>query len=94
MHTDDAGTLNRGTLKLEGTLARDAKTRGAELAFGGGLLPGLEMEVSLARSRDTSATPATTLQARGVGVKWVPWQNDTGWSLGARFDLGHTRVRD
>jgi len=94
MHTDDAGTLAQGALKLEGTLGRDAKTRSSELLFGMGLLPGLEMEVSLAHGRDTGQSPATTLQGRGWGVKWVPIQNDAGWSLGARADLGHTRVRD
>ncbi len=94
MHTDDAGTLAQGALKLEGTLGRDAKTRSSELLFGMGLLPGLEMEVSLAHGRDKGQSPATILQGRGWGVKWVPIQNDAGWSLGARADLGHTRVRD
>lgn len=94
MHADDAGTLAQGALKLEGTLGRDAQTRSSELLFGMGLLPGLEMEVSLARGRDKGQSPATTLQGRGWGVKWVPIQNDAGWSLGARADLGHTRVRD
>lgn len=94
MHTDDAGTLAHGKLKLEATLGRDAKIRGTELVFGMGLQPDLEMEVSLAHARDKGQSPATTLQGRGWGVKWVPIQNDAGWSLGARFDLGHTRVRD
>ena len=94
MRTDDAGTLAQGALKLEGTLGRDAKTRSTELLFGMGLLPTLEMEVSLAHGRDKGQSPASTLQGRGWGVKWVPVQSDLGWSLGARLDLGHTRVRD
>lgn len=94
MHTDDAGTLTQGAMKLEGVLGRDDKTRSAELLFGAGLAPHLEMEVSLAHARDTAMNPSTSLHGRGWGVKWVPIQNETGWSLGARFDLGHTRVRD
>jgi len=94
MRTDDAGTLAQGALKLEGVLGRDAKTHSTELLFGMGLLPQLEMEVSLAHARDKSLSPATTFQSRGWGLKWVPVQNDAGWSLGARLDLGHIRVRD
>ena len=52
------------------------------------------MEVSLARAKDTAMGASTTFHGHGWGVKWVPIQNETGWSLGARFDLGHTRVRD
>lgn len=94
MHTDDAGTLGQGTMKLETVIGREGKTRGGELLWGAGVLPNLEMEVSLARATDRSTAPSTTLQGRGLGLKWVPWQNETGWSLGARLDVGHTRVRD
>ncbi len=48
----------------------------------------------LAHAKYKAMSPSTTLQGRGWGVKWVPIQNEAGWSLGARFDLGHTRVRD
>ncbi|AOG22531.1 hypothetical protein [Acidovorax sp. RAC01] len=94
MHTDDAGTLTQGAMKLEGVFSRDDKVRGTDLIFGAGIAPQLEMEVSLARAKDTAMSPSTTFHGRGWGVKWVPIQNETGWSLGARFDLGHTRVRD
>jgi hypothetical protein len=59
MHTDDAGTLAHGKLKLEATLGRDAKIRGTELVFGMGLQPDLEMEVSLAHARDKGHPSST-----------------------------------
>ena len=59
MHTDDAGTLAQGTMKLEAVAFRDDKTRGVDLVVGAGVLPGLEMEVVLgranARAQKTSA---------------------------------------
>ena len=94
MHTDDAGALTQGAMKLEGVLGRDGKTRGAELLFGAGVAPQLEMEVSLARAKDTAMGASSTFHGRGWGMKWVPIQNEMGWSMGARFDMGHTRVRD
>lgn len=94
MHTDDAGTLTQGSMKLEGVFSRDDKARGAELIVGAGIAPQLEMEVSLAHAKDTAMNLSTTLRGLGWGVKWVPIQNETGWSVGARFDMGHTRVRD
>ena len=44
------------------------------------------------RSPPSAADPATKARSVGFGVKWVPYQNDTGWSLGARFDYGRTRT--
>lgn len=34
------------------------------------------------------------LRGYGFGAKWVPYQNETGWSLGARFRYDHTHIRD
>ena len=36
MHTDDAGTLGQGAMKLEAGIGRDGKTRGGRAAGGGG----------------------------------------------------------
>lgn len=94
MHTDDAGALEPGTYKVESVLRRDHRARGADLALGVGAAPGLELGVSLSRDRDTAATPATTSRGQGLSVKWVPLRDEAGWSLGARLDLGHARVRD
>ena len=51
---------------------------------------------SAARStiRDRSTNPATRLNATGFGIKWIPVQNETGWSFGFKFDIGRTRVGD
>lgn len=94
MRTDDAGTLAQGGMKLEAVASRDDKTRGVDLAVGAGVLPQLELEVVLGRARDTRFDPSTTYRGQGFGLKWVPLQNDTGWSAGARVDWGRTRVRE
>ncbi len=94
MQVDDAGTLDQGEMKLEAVWSKDARTRGGELLFGFSPLANLELEVALARARDGSASPATQLRGTGFGAKWVPYRNDIGWSLGARFDHGRTRVTD
>lgn len=94
MNTDDAGTLDKGGMKIEGIWSKDDQTRGGELLFGFSPVAHLELEVAAARADDDSANPATRLRGYGFGAKWVPFRNDTGWSLGARFDLGRTRVDD
>ena len=94
MHTDDAGTLAQGTMKLEAVAFRDDKTRGVDVVVGAGVLPGLEMEAVLGRAKDRQYAPATTYRGLGFGLKWVPLQSDTGWSAGGRLDWGRTRVRD
>ncbi|MBJ2165912.1 hypothetical protein IHV84_18475 [Acidovorax sp. IB03] len=78
MHTDDAGTLAQGTMKLEAVAFRDDKTRGVDLVVGAGVLPGLEMEAVLGRAKDRQYEPATTYRGLGFGLKWVPLQSDTG----------------
>jgi hypothetical protein len=37
-----------------------------------------------------SASPSEKMHGFGVGAKWVPYQNELGWSLGGRFDYGQT----
>ena len=39
MHTDDAGTLGQGAMKLEAGIGRDGKTRGASCWRGRGCCP-------------------------------------------------------
>ncbi|CAN7512211.1 hypothetical protein LJR118_003622 [Acidovorax sp. LjRoot118] len=94
MTTDDAGTLSKGAMKLESVISRDDKTTGVELIFGAGVAKDLEMEVALSRSRDSHTSPSTRFHGRALGVKWVPVQNEMGWSLGARLDMGGTRLRE
>ncbi len=94
MHTDDAGTLSRGAMKLEGVVSRDDTTRGADLIFGAGIAPYLEGTLQLGRARDSAQTPSTQLSVQGLSLKWVPLQAEQGWSAGARLDLGRTRVHE
>jgi len=90
MHTDDASTLDKGGMKVESVWNRDGPIRGGELLFGFSLVENFEMEVAVTRAKDDE------FKANGVGfgAKWVPYQNDTGWSLGARFDYGRVRVTE
>ncbi len=94
MATDDAGTLDRGGMKVEGVLSRDDREHGKELVFGFAPIENVEVGLAVARAEDRSADPDTNLRGTGFSVKWVPYQNDTGWSLGASFGYGHTRIND
>lgn len=94
MYTDDAGTFDKGGMKVEGVWSQDDKTKGPELVFGFSPMENLELQVAVARGHDASTDPDISLHGVGLSAKWVPYQNDTGWSLGARFDYGHTRVTD
>jgi len=92
MHVDDAGTLALGGMKVEGSWRKDDQQRGAELLLGFSPVTNLELSVAAARDRDTAVHPASLLYGTGIGAKWVPIQRETGWSLGARLDLGRTRI--
>jgi len=92
MATDDAGTLDQGGMKIEAVLSRDDKERGGELVFGYGLIENVEIGLAFASATDRTDDPSTKLRGTGIGIKWVPIQNDKGWSLGASFGYGRTRV--
>ncbi len=92
MATDDAGTLDKGGMKIEGVLSKDDKARGGELVFGFAPIQDLEVGLSMARATDRADDPSTRLRGTGISFKWVPVQNETGWSLGASFGYGRTRV--
>jgi len=92
MNTDDAGTLDKGGMKVEAVFSRDDQARGGELLFGFGVIENVEMEVGVARTTDRDPSPDTKERGTGFGIKWVPFQNDTGWSVGARFDYSRTDV--
>jgi hypothetical protein len=94
MATDDAGTLDQGGMKFEAVLSRDDKARGGELVFGFAPIEELEVGLSMARATDRVDDPSTRLRGTGIGIKWVPVQNETGWSLGASFGYGSTRVNE
>lgn len=94
MSTDDAGTLGKGGFKVEGIWSRDDKTRGGELSFGFAPAEHLEIGIAASRATDQGADPGTRLHATGISFKWVPIQNETGWSLGTSFSHDRTQVDD
>jgi hypothetical protein len=94
MNTDDAGTLDKGVMKVEGVWSKNDKTSGGELLFGFSPIAHLELEVAASRAKDDSTDPASKLRGVGFGAKWVPYRNETGLSLGGRFDFGRVRIHD
>lgn len=92
MNTDDAGTLAGGGTKLEALWSRDDRARGGEMQFGFAPVEHLEIGIAFARAHDRSTDPATRQRANGLAIKWVPVQNDSGWSLGMSFSHGRTRI--
>lgn len=94
MNVDDAGTLAKGGMKVEGAWAKDDKARGTELVFGFAPIEDLEIGIAVARATDRADDPSTRLRGKGISFKWVPIQNDAGWSLGASFGYGRTRIDD
>lgn len=92
MNTDDAGTLDKGGMKIEAVLSRDDKARGREIGFGYGLIDNVEVGLAFSRETDRSDDPSTKFRGTGLSIKWVPIQNDMGWSIGASFGIGNTRI--
>ncbi len=94
MNVDDAGTLGPGGMKFEGNLGRDDKMRGGDLVFGFSPLENLEIGVGAARASDRAMSPSTRFNGVGLSAKWVPIQEETGWSLGLVLGLDRSRVND
>jgi hypothetical protein len=94
MNTDDAGPLDKGGMKVEAVWSKDDQTKGVEALFGFSVIENVEMEVGVAQATDDATEPSTKARGASFGVKWVPFQSDTGWSLGTRFDYHHARIDD
>lgn len=92
LNVDDAGTLDKGGVKLEAGWSKDDEARGFEAAAGFGPVDNLELEVSLARIRDHAASPVATIHGQGLAIKWVPLQSETGLSAGLKYEFGRDRV--
>lgn len=92
MRTDDASTMDKGGKKIEATFGREYWEKEGELLFGMSPARNLEVEIAASDSNDGSTQDKTI--ALGFGAKWVPYQNETGWSLGARLDYGHREVNE
>lgn len=94
MTVDDAGTLARGGMKIEGSLNREHEKHGGNLVFGFAPIEHLEIGLAAARVHDREASPAIRLTGAGLALKWVPIQEDAGWSLGLVLAFERTRVND
>jgi len=94
LNTDDAGTLAVGSMKIEGLWSRDDRRHGVEMQFGFSPIENLEISLALAQAKDRSDNPSTQLRGQALGIKWVPIQNDSGWSLGLSFNHGRTRINE
>ena len=94
MNTDDAGTLDKGGMKVEATWSQNSDDYGGELLFGMSPIDNLETEISAGYTNDSADGADNRLRVIGFGAKWVPYQNETGWSVGARVDIGRTRTKD
>lgn len=94
MWVDDAGTLDKGGVKIEGGWSRDDRARGWDGAAGFAPIENLELEVNFATARDHASDPATKLRDVGFALKWVPLQHDEGLSAGLKLDLGRGRSDD
>lgn len=92
MNVDDASTLDKGGAKLEFGWSRDDRAKGLDGAAGFSPLENLEVEIGLARARDAAASPDETTHTYGLALKWVPWQHDTGWSAGLKYEYGRDRL--
>lgn len=93
MAVDDASTMDRGASKIEFGWSRDDQARGWDGAIGHAPIDGLEAEVGFARLRDHDESPATTVKAAGVALKWVPLQAETGLSAGLKYEYVDERVK-
>lgn len=94
MNVDDAGTLDRGGAKVEFGWSKDDQVKGFEGAVGYGPIDNVEVELSLARMKDSDASPEQTFKGVGAAVKWVPLQQETGLSAGLKFEWGREKATD
>lgn len=92
MNVDDAGTLEKGGAKLEFGWSKDDKAKGLEAAAGFGPIDNVEVELGLARTRDSSVSPSETTHGHGLAIKWVPLQSETGLSAGLKYEYGRDRL--
>jgi len=94
MSVNDAGTLAQGDMQVEAALTYDHGEPGAGLVFGFSPIRHLEISVSRVRNAHGPGDPTPMAQGSGITFKWVPIQQDTGWSLGASFTYDSMRVHE
>ena len=88
MNVDDAGTLPKGGAKLEFGWSKDDRARGIEGAAGFAPIDNLEVEIGLARERDSGVVA----RGQGLALKWVPLQAETGLSAGLKYEYAVARA--
>lgn len=74
MITDDAGTLDKGEMKLEAGLQRTGSERGQFVAYGLAPIDNLELGIALQGLRDRNLSARGT--ATTLSAKWIPYQTD------------------
>lgn len=94
MTVDDAATMARGGMKIEGAWLVDDEARGPDLLFGYSPLDTLELAINAGLTHDHATAPSARTRALGLSAKWVPFASETGWSAGLSLNLGHARVHD
>jgi hypothetical protein len=92
MAVDDAGTLDKGGAKVEFGWSRDDRQRGFDGAIGYAPIENVELELNLARARDTGFDPDVRLRGVGAALKWVPLQAETGLSAGIKLEYARVRA--
>lgn len=94
MRTDDAGTLQPGGQKIEYIWAKDSSQIGRTAAYG--FSPGKHLEVGLSVGRSADYDPSASASGRssGLSLKWVPFQQEQGWSAGLGLGRTWDRVHD
>ena len=94
MTVDDAGTLPLGGAKVELGWSKDDHVKGFEAAVGYGPIDNVEVELSVGRAKDDDVSPDQTFEGIGAAVKWVPLQQETGPSVGLKFEWGREDASD
>lgn len=94
MQVDDASTLDKGGMKIEGAFRRDGQERGGELLYGFAPSEGVEIAIATSDASDRAEDAAAKMRGASFGLKWAPLRNEMGWSLGMSLTVARTRVDD
>lgn len=87
MFTDDAGTMDAGGKKIEGSWNKIGTVRGLALGFGLAPVDNVGLGLALQRARDSSGP--TTSNVRGFSAKWIPYK-EGGLSAGLKLEWART----
>lgn len=88
MVTDDAGTMDQGGKKVEGSFAKSGPARVYGLSGGFAPMDNVEIGLGLQHARDSSLS--TSGNATGLSVKWIPIKSGI-FSAGLKLD--HVRAK-